>query len=341
MKLIPSFLALAALFSARALAADRLFVFDGDSATVLEAPGLAPVGTLTAGPGAFAAFRVSGRTYVVAADRITVVGDDLRPRAEIALRDASATAAAVDPHTWNLLVAAGGHLYRIDTQADRIASITETGIEPSAIIIPGDSRVAYLMTAGSRQAKVVDLESDRVLPGAADLAAIPGVFAGALIGSGREIFSAEPSPGGIAGLAKNGNGAHALLAASPSGARLLRSSSGLMHIAADGSMTPLDDLSAPLLHAALAAEGDTAYLALADGRVAAVDANEKTPDATAWMASAPTAMALVSDPPQQVTITKVSGDLQSVIAGDDFQLVVTGPIGGIPMTVESDSPAAE
>ena len=341
MKFIPSFLALAALFSARALAADRLFLFDGPSATVLEAPDLATVGNLTVGPGAFAAFRVSGRTYIVAEDRITVVGEGLRPRAEIALSDASATAAALDPLTWNLLVAAGGRLYRIDTQVDRIASIVETGVEPSAIVIPGDSRVAYLMTAGSRQAKVVDLESDRVLPGAADLAAIPGVFAGALIGSGGEIFSAEPSPAGIAGLAKNRTGAHALLAASPSGARLLRSNHGLTHIAPDGSMTPLEDLTAPLLHAGLSPEGDTAYLALADGRVVALDTKGKKPAATVWTASAPTAMALVSDPPQQVTITKVSGDLQSVIAGDDFQLVVTGPIGGIPMTVESDSPAAE
>ena len=339
--------ALACVAVSQLQAADRLFLFDHEAstATVLAAPGLTTVGPARVGAGAFTALRARGRTYVVAAEQVTVLDDELQQLDQIPLRGGGAAAAALDAHTSDLLVAAGSTLYRIDTEANQIAAEIATGVAPDAIHIPESERLAYLLTAGSRQARVVDLESDTLLPGSVDLAATPAVFSGGLIGAGAEVFSLTPLPSGVGGVLMPATGTAALLAASPSGATLMQSSAGLLHRAADGTVTPLAG-PGPVMHSALSVDGATAYLALSDGRVTSVDVKGETATATSWMASAPSAMALVSDNPQQQPpapniLTKHAGDNQAVLSESSFEIAVIGPPGGVEISVSPNSPAAE
>ena len=73
---------------------------------------------------------------MVARDRVTVLDASLETAGEI-LFAGTASAATLDDYSSNLLVAAGGRLYRIDTLAGRIVAALETGVEPSGIHIPG------------------------------------------------------------------------------------------------------------------------------------------------------------------------------------------------------------
>ncbi len=337
------FALLFALPSSGATRSDRLFVFEASAttATVLSAPDLTPLDRVEVARGAFTALQTRGRTYVAAPERVTIFNDALERIGEIPFSREHAEAAALDPGSGDLLVAGGGRLYRIDTAENRIAAEIETGFEATAIYVPDGARRAYLLATGSRQAKVVDLIANAALPGTVDLAASPSVISEGVIGAGAEVFSLERFSSGVGGATSASNGA-ALLAASASGATLHRTAGGLLHRAGDGVVTELASPGAAR-HTVLAPAGDVAYLALEDGRIASLTIGDASANATAWLASAPTGIALASEAPQQQVdiLTKVSGDEQAVLSGSSFEIVVSGPIGGIPMTVTASNSAAQ
>jgi uncharacterized protein (TIGR03437 family) len=327
-------------------AADLLLVLSEESgrAWTLDPATLAVVAESEAGAGARAAARaydrVSGRvkTYVLEAGAVRVLDDRLETLAVVPLPAPPVEpgpALAVARSASRVAVATEAGVLLIDTADDSVDTVSA-----EAVALAAGPRYLYLLGADS-VVRRLDPADGSLLPGGLPLPAGSALVAapdGSRVHAGRPrallelgglpdaAFVARP---GVAPAAKVVSRARV---ASGAGGRSLWSLDGALQASGSHGLRVLAP-AAGLRDFALSADGRVAYAANAAG-VRALDAETGVETASTALAAPPSAVFFSPDPVagEAPIIQKVSPD-PFVPELSMFDLQVSGPTGGIPLTV--------
>ena len=341
----PPFTALVLLLSLLPLARagdDYLFVGDDSRfVSIFQADELQLLGSAEVGSGLreVVCTPACGTFYVLTDEGITVLDSTLAVGKRL---DELPSPVSVSISGDFLLVAHGQQLSWIDTATGAIDSTLEVGFAISQVVHANESGLAYLLSADAALVRAVDVGQRALLPGSFPLPSEVGEAVKAADGSRAYVASA----GGVLDLARLGASAFAeggadraertddrakwLSSVSGDGAVLTDSMKSTS--AGDGSKLSAVASESPL-DSAISLDGKTVFALFTDGRLTNLDAQTGAETAIAKLPGSPTVLALVADPAdQQIFIIKIAGD-QSVAEGTDFQLMVDGPTGGLPLTV--------
>ena len=323
---------------------ERLFVGDDSRLVrIYRADDLQPLGSAEVGSGLREVIcsDACGNFYVLTEEGITVLDSALGVEAKI--QDPSFVTSIAFGGEF-LLAAHGRQLSWIDTETRSIASTLDVGFVISQVVSSTESRLVYLLSADEPAVRAVDVGHKALLPGSFPLPADVGQAVAAADGSRAYVASAEGvlnltelslaafAEGGADRVERSAAPADWLASVSGDGDVLTRSMKSTA--AGDGSkLTAIADESP--LASAISSDGETILALFDGGRLARLDAQTGAETAVAELPGAPRVLALVAEPAdQQIFIQKVAGD-QSVAAGADFELLVTGPTGGVPLAITS------
>lgn len=167
---VPAALAGLAVVASAAPTDSRTFVFFESGAAVYDTRTLGRIGFADA-PGSREAISLrrpgaDGEYYMLAAETITVLDEDLRNIAAIPLPSpagAGPSAAAATPDGYSVLVASSDGVIWVDSAARTINAVLDPGFAPDGVLIPAGSGRAYVLSRNSRRIAVLDLDSRRFL----------------------------------------------------------------------------------------------------------------------------------------------------------------------------------
>jgi len=352
-----------------------LFVFPAESpqGEVYDSKTLALIARPEIALGSRVAFGLSGanpsasfaKFYVVGSDSVAVLNEDFSLRTTLFLPETLAggvDAAALSPDSKRLLIAAGQNVYVFSAETDKLLVAVSPGFALGRLAVSADSQRAYVASAAGDLLRMLDLESLEFSPGA--------------FRPPEPLLSFAASPDGSRTFASSENAFYDLsritlsmmtaalpasqfaalppeqrtLVLSAQGGFVLRRAGGVASgsLAAGSEIRGLFEFDNPSAASAVTPDGSRIFVSEpGQPRLSVLDSSstssaeiELLQPAAYLSVVAPQAVAAKLQPPRveqdDSLIVKISGDGPQD-ADSTFELIVSGPSGGVPLTITPSS----